>query len=96
MYLPGKSFKVHTPKTGKNLDANFVFESTTWGECKVEFYLLKSYIRYWDGEGVLRLIVGSEHREHVKVIKMLVDYVKKGYTKEALKLKRAFIIKTMF
>ena len=60
------------------LPVNYVFEATTYGECKVEFYKQKSYIRNYDAMGKKRSIISSCHPKHHTICEQLVPHVKEG------------------
>jgi len=68
---------------------NFKFEASVWGSCKAEFYTHKSYIRHQTSEGSWRLVIQTEKKDHHKILKSLVDHVKRGLSKEELKAVRA-------
>lgn len=58
--------------------ANYVFYSKTWGECKAEFYTDKSYMRYKDEGGKLRLIMCTQGAGHQERLDKLVPHAMKG------------------
>ncbi|CAE7419868.1 unnamed protein product [Symbiodinium natans] len=60
------------------LPVNYVFEATTYGECKVEFYKQKSYIRNYDAMGKKSSIISSCHPKHHTICEQLVPHVKEG------------------
>ena len=75
---------------------NFTFNSPKWGNCKVEFYTQKSYIRCYDvGSGKYVMIIGSTAPSHHAICMQLVKHVKKGLDREALREVRETILKTL-
>ena len=84
--------KTSTKKCSNGGDyVNSSFSTKKFGECRVEFYAAKSYIRNKDKKsGKYRMIIGSCHKDHHKEIcKLLVPYVKKDKSvDELLKLRQ--------
>ena len=74
---------------------NYWFQSTSYGQCKAEFYTQKSYIRFVKPGGGLKLVVSYEGPRHWKVINGLVQSVKDGISAEELKIIRADIVNKM-
>ena len=66
---------------------NVNFHSKAYGNCILEHYTMKSYIRNWNKiTGKKSLIIGSEHKTlHVAVCKALVPAVQAGHNKDSLK-----------
>ena len=70
---------------------NTSFHAKGYGQCKVEYYSSKSYIRQLkDCKWVM--IVGSTHTKHKQVCMMLLPHVKKGCSREELLAARQKIV----
>ena len=61
-----------------------VFDAKVWGQCKVEVYTKKGYIRKVLGGGKFGSIINCDKGDFGKVLHVLVDYVKKGSSKAEL------------
>ena len=93
------------PVVALKIYSNFKFQSTAFGDCKVEFYSRKGYIRRWEldknGPGqhgwtsVVNVeIKGDSRNLHKEVLSRLVEHAKeRGQTKDGLIAKRAEIIR---
>ena len=75
--------------------ANIFFNAKSWGECKAEFYSLKSYLRWKAPDKKFKLVIGSEHAKHHSIVKELIPYVKAGMGKDELRKEREKIIKNL-
>ena len=72
---------------------NVNFHAAVYGNCVLEHYTNKSYIRNWNKiTGKKSLIIGNERNNHVAVCKALVPAVQAGYSKEQLKELRQHLI----
>ena len=72
----------------KKVFENRWIQSATYGDCKVEFYTAKSYIRQ-KVDGKFLQVIGSCHQQHHReVVDRLVPYVEQGLSKEELNKQR--------
>ena len=61
------------------------FEAPSWGQCKLEQYSEKSYIRYKDADLKWKSVVSCCSRGlHHQVMTEMVDHVKKGLSSKEL------------
>ena len=81
--------KVHPAPTKPQ---NEVFESSSYGQCRAEYYTEKSYIRNRDASGKWRLIITTSSRKHWQIIKALIPHVRDGKTKKQLVEKRTQLL----
>lgn len=79
------------PTAANTKPSNYNFISETFGDCRVEFYSFKSYIRWKDPQtSKYKLIIQCEGHNHIeKMQKLVEESKKKGQSKEKLVCFRA-------
>ena len=70
-----------------------VFDAKVWGQCKIEVYAKKGYIRKVLGGGKFQSIINCDKGDFGKVLHELVDHVKKGSSKADLTALRDDFVK---
>ena len=69
-----------------------IFAATGYGQCKIEIYTKKGYIRQVLGKGKFKSIINCDKGKFDRVLKDLVAHVAEGKSKDELVLIRDALV----